>query len=175
MAGIARERSFWWEFNQPIVRVVWPASLQHLPLGHDFDQSIDRVGWPASLQLLFGDYFNAKVAWPISLHQLSFGCDVNQIITGVVWPATLQQSSFGDAFNQPIVGVRWPSSLVQISFGKDFDQSVAGVIPFRDVTTLRVFFWSPPNRHASCFQLDSSSWQSPTRPTHNNLSQKFQP
>jgi len=137
---LTRRLSFGYRFNQPIVGVMWPASLQQLsfgelcdrrPLYRDlgmevcFNQPVIGVVWPASLQKLsFGDYFRQPIigiAWPASLQQLSFGNHFNQPIAGVVWPASLQQLSFGFNFNQPIAGVVWPASLQQLSFGYSFN------------------------------------------------------
>lgn len=46
-------------FNQPIVGVTWPASLQQLTFGYSFNQPIAGVTWPSSLlQLTFGGGFD---------------------------------------------------------------------------------------------------------------------
>ncbi|CAN0050594.1 unnamed protein product [Pylaiella littoralis] len=103
------------KFNQPIVGVVWPASLQQLSFGRFFNQPIVGVVWPASLQTLsFGKNFNQPIdaaVWPASLRHLSFGDDFNLPVVGAAWPDSLQTLSFGKKFNQPIAEVVWPASL----------------------------------------------------------------
>ncbi|CAM9470722.1 unnamed protein product, partial [Ectocarpus fasciculatus] len=115
--------------DMPLDTVSWPASLQTLSFENSFNQPIVGIIWPVSLQLSFRDKFNqpiVRVAWPAFLCQLSFGNSFNQPVVGAPWPACLQTLSFGHRFNQPIVGVRWPACLQQISFGYEFNKPVVG-------------------------------------------------
>ena len=79
MACLSATPFFGIRFNQPVVEVAWPASLQQLSFGDRFHQPIAGVMWPASLQqLLFGDDFNQPFAgdvWPTDLQRLSVGSD----------------------------------------------------------------------------------------------------
>lgn len=93
-------------------RVLWPASLQQLAVsfGHDFNQPIVGVESPNSLQrLAFLGGFNQRitgVAWPASLGSCGrplwsiwfSGVNSTNPVVGVEWPASLRQLSFGDAF-----------------------------------------------------------------------------
>ncbi len=119
-------------FNQPVIGVLWPSSLQKLSFGHFFNQPIAGVVWPASLQqLLFGALFNQPVAgvvWPDSLLQLSFGDTAVQSVVEVAWPAFLQQSPVGNPFKQVIAEVVWPASLQHLSLGDSFNEPIAGVV-----------------------------------------------
>ncbi|CAB1103084.1 unnamed protein product [Ectocarpus sp. CCAP 1310/34] len=116
--------TFGGDFNQPIERVKFPASLQQLIFrtsSSRFDQPIAEVVLPASLQLLeLGGDFNQPsedVVWPASLQQLTFGNRLNHPIEGTVWPDSLQTLVVGVDFNQPVDNVRWPASLQELTFG----------------------------------------------------------
>lgn len=119
-------------FNQPIVGVVWPASLRQLLLRGIFDQPIEDVRWPPSLrELTFGLGFNQPindVTWPTSLQRLEFGRGFNHPIEGVRWPESLQQLEFLGDFNHPIDGVALPRSLRHLVIGDAFNQPLEGVM-----------------------------------------------
>lgn len=116
------------QFDQPIVGVVWPASLKRLVLGGSFNQSIEGVSWPASVeQIVFAGTFNQpieRVTWPRSLQQLTFGFYFVQPIRSVRWPTSLEDVTFGFLFDQPIEGVTWPTSLRRLMFGFYFNQPI---------------------------------------------------
>jgi len=59
-------------FVDPILGVMWLASLLQISFGYHFNQSIAEFAWPASLQLL------------------TFDWEFNQPIVGVGWSASLQ-------------------------------------------------------------------------------------
>ncbi|CAN0017014.1 unnamed protein product [Scytosiphon promiscuus] len=117
-------------FNQPIVEVAWPASLQQLIFGRSFNQTLLGVKWPPSLlELTFLDEFDQSiegVKWPPSLQQLTFGHQFNQPIRRVKWPPSLQQLTFGADFDQPVNAVKWPPALEEIVFGMSFNQPLQG-------------------------------------------------
>ncbi|CAM9624225.1 unnamed protein product, partial [Sphacelaria rigidula] len=73
---LSNVKHFRGDFNQPIERVAWPASLKGLEFGERFDQPIERVAWPASLQeISFDGKFDQPiehVVWPISLQHIRF-------------------------------------------------------------------------------------------------------
>ncbi|CAN0067461.1 unnamed protein product [Ectocarpus sp. 8 AP-2014] len=142
-------------FNKPLERMRFPASLETIVLSEVFNQPIDRVEFPASLrQLIFsegssfnqpitggflpsslqeialGEQFNQPIedmVWPPSLLKLHLGYEFDQPIQRVVFPPSLQELTVEGSFNQPIEGVSWPDSLQKLALGFSFNRSIDNV------------------------------------------------
>lgn len=119
-------------YNEPIVAVTWPDTLQQITFGEEFDQPINGVSWPPSLlQLKFSLRFNQPVeetTWPSKLIRVEFGLSFDQPIEAVAWPNSIRQMWFGHAFNRPITHVNWPASLWELKFEGRFNHPISGVV-----------------------------------------------
>ena len=87
-------------FNQPIVGVVWPSSLQLLlSFGNGFNQPATGIVSPASLrQPSFGRWFNQPIA----------------CVAGLAWAVSLQQLSFGNGFSRGSVATFPFAAIVRV-------------------------------------------------------------
>eukprot|EP00435_Cladocopium_sp_Y103_P071653 s617_g38.t1 len=123
--------TFTYKFNERLVDVRLPRSLQTLVFGENFNQSLEGVELPGSLQTLkFGERFDqslAGVSLPSHLHTLIFDHDFDQSLEGVTLPNSLQTLVFGKKFNQSLEAVVLPNSLQSLTFGEKFDKDVAGM------------------------------------------------
>lgn len=133
-----QELSLGEKFNQPVVGVSWPDSLQRLSFGYDvpsdnpcFNQPVDEVVWPASLeQLYFGGNFNQPVedvVWPVSLRKLHFGRYFNQTLDQVLWPPSLRRLEFTQSYLPSVETTAWPASLEELDLGRTY-HSMAGIV-----------------------------------------------
>ena len=84
-------------FNQPLVRVTFPAALRSLKFGHMFNCSLSATTLPAGLTTLtFGNMFDQHtnlngITLPKALRTLTFGFETD--LEGILIPPGLEEFS----------------------------------------------------------------------------------
>ncbi len=111
------------DYNQPMLKGIFPDSLKYLSFGWCFNQPLTNSFYQSDT----AESTDHNLL-PKSLIKLKFGHTFNhQLIDASghsVFPSTLEKLIFGNDFNQPLDKHSLPKSLICIKFGNEFNQQL---------------------------------------------------